>query len=289
LEWLEKKAMRRRRQKNPLLMRIVMISILIHIIALPILAHFGTFKAIQEHFLDTRLVTLPPPEAIKDKQAEKKIQKVVHHLQKAAKSKVASAASHAHQASHKSNLNIPKVIASAGDQSGNGDNAGNTVDAGGTGAVGQVPTPNKTPGDNSGEKKTAPEKTAQAPSVPVKETVHNTTEPHPAAPTVVQPAPPPKPAPPPTPIFSEAQPVYSPQPDIPDSLREEAMDKTCVALVTIQPDGRPSDIQIVTSSGNNDLDQLAINTARKWKFKPATENGAPVVSQVRLHIEFEVE
>ena len=281
--------MRRRRQKNPLLMRIVMISILIHVIMLPILAHFGTFKAIQEHFLDTRLVTLPPPEAIKDKQAEKKIQKVVHHQQKAVKSKVASAAAHAHQASHKSNLNIPKVIASAGDQSGNGGNSGNTVDAGGTGAVGQVPTQNKTPGGNSGEKKTGPEKIAQAPSAPVTEPVHKTIETPPASPKVVQPTPPPKAMPPPAPVYSEAQPVFSPQPDIPDSLREEAMDKTCVALVTIQSDGKPSDIQVITSSGNNDLDQLAINTARKWKFKPATENGIPVVSQVRLHIEFEVE
>ena len=54
--------MRRRRQKNPLLMRIIVISVAVHIVALPVLAHFGAFKKIQEHFVEAKIVVLPPPD-----------------------------------------------------------------------------------------------------------------------------------------------------------------------------------------------------------------------------------
>ena len=44
-------------------MRIILISVLIHIVALPVLAHFGAFKKIQRglNMIETQLVSLPPP------------------------------------------------------------------------------------------------------------------------------------------------------------------------------------------------------------------------------------
>src|SRR5579862_2828410 len=98
--------MRRRRQRNPLLMRIIVISIIVHIIALPILAHFGAFKKIQQHFVEVTAVRLPPPPAEPDKKApetKKKTPKprAIAHQPK----KGASSTSHAHSSARHSTVN----------------------------------------------------------------------------------------------------------------------------------------------------------------------------------------
>ena len=61
-----------------------------------------------------------------------------------------------------------------------------------------------------------------------------------------------------------------------------------VAEFTVGKDGAPAQVQIVRSSGNPELDRLALDTARKWRFKPATRDGQPIESVVRLHIQFQV-
>ncbi len=274
--------MRRRRQRNPLLMRIVGVSILAHIIALPILAHFGAFKKIQREFIETRLVTLPPPPQEKEKPEVKK-QRAVQKPPPTAK-KSASTTSHARQAAQKSNLNQPKVVASAG--SGNGAEGEPTVDANGMGKAGVVPT-EKTNTKPPTVQETPPlpkEETPKKPEPPV-QTAHNDTPP--VKPIEKQPeikAPEVKKEP----VLTEAVPTHSPQPTIPDDLRSEALDKTFVAEFVVGPDGTPTEIKVSQSTGNDELDKIALDTAKQWRFKPATRDGAPVESRIRLHIEFQV-
>ena len=97
--------MRRRNQKNPMLMRIIGISILFHIIALPILAHFGALKKIQAQFAGPQIVFVPPPPP---QETEK------HEAKKAVKHQAAARSSHAQvhpgPARPKSNLNTPHVL-----------------------------------------------------------------------------------------------------------------------------------------------------------------------------------
>src|SRR5438270_884304 len=97
--------MRRRHQKNPMLMRIIGISILFHIIALPILAHFGALKKIQAQFMGPQIVFVPPPPP---PETEK------HEAKKAVKHTIAPRAPHAQAhagpARPKSNLNTPHVL-----------------------------------------------------------------------------------------------------------------------------------------------------------------------------------
>lgn len=64
--------------------------------------------------------------------------------------------------------------------------------------------------------------------------------------------------------------------------------KTSVLIefaVSINGDSKP---EILESSKNQELDQLAFEAATQWQFKPAIKNGVTVPSKVRLRINFSV-
>lgn len=283
--------MRRRRQKNPLLGRIIGISILAHMIMLPILAHFGAFKKIQEHFVQTQMVVLPPPDSVKEKPIEKKTAKT-------AKAKVPNvnktktAANHAPSHANHSNLPQPHIAVATGDKGG-GD-ANNTAEEG-NGKVGEVPVDqNAKKPEVAKTNETAPvEKQPEKPVVPVEKQPE---KPIVQAPVVKQPeviktpAEPIQPAVPKEPVFTAAQPLNDnqPKPAIPDDLRSDAIDKTVVIEFTVGEDGAPMAVKALQSTGNDELDRRALDAARKWRFKPATRDGQPVVGRVRLSIEFQV-
>jgi len=46
--------------------------------------------------------------------------------------------------------------------------------------------------------------------------------------------------------------------------------------------------KLVGSSGNEELDALALNTAKKWQFRAAEKDHHTIDSKVRLRIIFEV-
>lgn len=277
--------MRRRRQKNPLLMRIVMISIGLHILALPVLAHFGVLKKVQEKFIETQMVVLPPPPAVEKQKpvanAEKKT------ARKSASTGKKSAASNAHNrlAAHRSNLSQPKVIAGAA-AGGDGDDGGPTVDANGSGKAGELPTAKTdtktgSKGDSAGS--VVPVKRDDTPAAKPEAVKVAKNDVKPAPEPVKTTAPAPK-----APVLTDVEPTYSPQPSIPDDLRTDALDKTFVAEFVVSASGTPSDVKVAQSTGNDELDRLALDTAKKWKFKPATRDGQPIESRIRLHIEFQV-
>jgi protein TonB len=268
--------MARRRKKNPLLTRIIVVSVAVHIVALPILAKFGAFKKIKREYLETQMVKLPPPPVEKQKPEVKKQQaKVVH---KSAASKTASAA---HAGPRRSNPNAPHVAVAQGN--GTGDDSGPTVDQG-NGKAGVLPTAVKPKTEDTGTPQ--PTTTTPTPQPTQPEKVVKNTEP--VKTTTPEPVKPAEPAAPHIPVVVEAEPTNSPQPTIPDDLRSDAIDKTCVAEVTVSETGMPVSVKISQSSGNSELDALAMDTAKRWRFKPATSDGVPVQSTVRLHIEFQV-
>ncbi|HEY5633930.1 MAG TPA: energy transducer TonB, partial [Burkholderiaceae bacterium] len=46
--------------------------------------------------------------------------------------------------------------------------------------------------------------------------------------------------------------------------------------VHVGPSGRVLDVRLKRSSGSDVLDQTAIETVKKWRFRPATVDGQPV-------------
>ncbi len=278
--------MRRRRQKNPLLGRILLISIVVHIILLPILAYFGAFKKIQQHFVEAQVVVLPPPVAEKQKPIVKKEERKVPKTKTAQNSKGKTSPSHT--VAH-SNLPQPKIALA--DPGKGGDNGAGSAEQG-NGAAGVLPTDpgtkktETTKGDpNAGNPVETVKPVVPEVKQPVKPIVQNpvTIPDKPVKPVdpIVAPR---------VPVFVAAQPVSEsqPKPTIPDDLRSEALDKTFIAEFTVGEDGTPMQVKAVQSTGNDELDRRALDAAKKWRFKPATRDGQPVVGTVRLFIEFQV-
>jgi len=81
--------------------------------------------------------------------------------------------------------------------------------------------------------------------------------------------------------------VFAPTPSIPEYLKSQEIKASAVIdfYVTAQGGVNP---RLVGSTGNEELDALAISTAKKWQFRPAEQNHKAIDSKVRLRIIFEV-
>lgn len=260
--------MSRRRKKNPLLGRIFAISFAAHVVALPILAHFGVFEKVQKQFQAAQVVLVPSKstndEKDKPKQEKKKVEKPTTEKKGPVSTRKGPPRA--------PNPSAPKVVTAAGD--GPGGSEGGAVESG-SGKAGEVP---KGPPEVKSSGSTQPEPKPEPRA-----------EPKPEAP---QPKPEPKPepkAPPHVPVYSDPVATNSPSPAIPDDLRQDALDKTFIAEFVVGADGAPESVKVAQSTGLKELDQIALDAARQWRFRPATSDGKPVESRVRLRIEFSVE
>lgn len=260
---------RRRRQPNPLLARIILISIGVHIVVLPILAYFGAFKNIASVFHKPVEIILTPPPPIKEKEVAKKEPKKAPRL-------IAKGAGAKRSSTAKGKPLNQRVVVANVPASGAGGNGPEIINPEKGAAPGTLPT---------GPAATTPAKTGNgAGSAPAtKPATQPETDNKVAATT---PVPTPKPH---VPVITEVAATYSPEPTIPDDLRDADLDTKVTAQVMVTPEGTPGDVKIVQSSGNQELDSIALDTAKKWRFKAATKDGVPIESRVMLHIEFQVQ
>lgn len=88
--------------------------------------------------------------------------------------------------------------------------------------------------------------------------------------------------------YKIAEPVYSPEPEISPELHEQCFKSCCIAKFLIKADGQTS-VQLLSSSGSSEVDDIAVETLRRWKFKPAQLDGKPVESSRKIRVEFEIE
>ena len=257
--------MSRRRKKNTLLPKMIGIALLINAILLPILAQFGVFKSAggKRSLTQVELVKLPPAE--RKPPVPKKIPKKVAAKPHPAGRKAATHASVARRApSGPPPVRVVAAGPSAGASSGVGDSG---IIGTGSGAALPTVTPPVIP----------------PPAPVVLPPVTHSPVPEPIPPKSI-PAPPP---PPHIPTVRAAVPLSQPQPEIPEELRGAELNTTFEGVFTVHPDGTAT-VKTVAGTGNPVLDSLALDAARRWKFRPATRDGEPVESYLRLKIEFDV-
>jgi TonB family protein len=71
----------------------------------------------------------------------------------------------------------------------------------------------------------------------------------------------------------------------PPSALAERKDTDVVLAVTVDADGHVSKVDVI-QSGGADVDEAAIVAARQWTFVPATRNGKPVASRIKMPFHF---
>ena len=81
--------------------------------------------------------------------------------------------------------------------------------------------------------------------------------------------------------------IFAPQPVIPSYLRNQELNTHVVIDFLVNSQGHATP-RLVSSSGNEELDALALETVKTWQFRPAEKDHKPIDSKVRLRILFEV-
>ena len=74
-------------------------------------------------------------------------------------------------------------------------------------------------------------------------------------------------------------------PEYPKGRRNSDTNGDVVLSVVVGRTGVPRDVTVVRSL-RPDLDEIAVDAVKKWKFVPATRGGKPVASRIILEIPF---
>jgi protein TonB len=85
-----------------------------------------------------------------------------------------------------------------------------------------------------------------------------------------------------------ARALYQPVPEIPDDLREDALETVAIAHFKVGYDGQV-DVTLVKPTSNPELNQILMDTLKQWRFFPATRNGVAIASEFDLRIPITVQ
>ncbi|UKE76019.1 energy transducer TonB [Xanthomonas graminis] len=85
---------------------------------------------------------------------------------------------------------------------------------------------------------------------------------------------------------TEVAAVQTPPPDYPIELACAGLGGKAVLSVVVGVQGKPTDVQLVSSSGQPKLDASAQQRVREWIFNPATRDGKAVPRTIQVPVNF---
>ncbi len=80
--------------------------------------------------------------------------------------------------------------------------------------------------------------------------------------------------------------IHAPDPKFPDLPVDAERHGTVLMLVGVNSKGRVEAVRVVRSD-ERAYEATAVETVKKWKFKPAEKNGQPVPVQVTVEMKFQ--
>lgn len=83
-------------------------------------------------------------------------------------------------------------------------------------------------------------------------------------------------------------PVRTVAPEYPSDLKKQHVSGLVVVKCTVDVQGNVSGTNVVKSS-NEQFDQFAMDAVKKWKFKPARQDGTAISVEVTIPIKFVAE
>jgi protein TonB len=84
-----------------------------------------------------------------------------------------------------------------------------------------------------------------------------------------------------------ARAIYQPMSEIPDELREKALDAVALVRFHVAPDGSAA-VELLTPTPNPFLNRILLESLKTWRFIAAMEDGRTVASIQELRVRFEV-
>jgi protein TonB len=84
-------------------------------------------------------------------------------------------------------------------------------------------------------------------------------------------------------------PISRPAPKYPADAQRNNETGTVVVRIEVGADGEPTEVSVVSRSGSRSLDRAAVQAARRWRFRPAQENGRAVAGAVEVPIAFSLQ
>ena len=79
--------------------------------------------------------------------------------------------------------------------------------------------------------------------------------------------------------------IYSPDPKYPKKERKARHRGTVILDLVVDADGMPRDIK-VSRPLSPEFDEAALDAVKKWKFSPATNDGKPIATQIKVEVSF---
>jgi TonB family protein len=90
---------------------------------------------------------------------------------------------------------------------------------------------------------------------------------------------------PPPCVTSAPRATHVPKPKYSKEGRKQKIEGTVILSAVVGTDGRAHNFTVTRSLGYG-LDEEAIKTVKKWKFKPGTNNGTPVATAISIEVAF---
>lgn len=81
--------------------------------------------------------------------------------------------------------------------------------------------------------------------------------------------------------------VKSQPPEYSKSAKEEGIEGTVLLWLIVNSQGFPEQVKVQKALGHG-LDQKAVDAVRRWKFAPATKDGAPVAVMINVEVNFKL-
>lgn len=85
--------------------------------------------------------------------------------------------------------------------------------------------------------------------------------------------------------ITAARAIYAPDPPYSEKARKDRYEGMCTLSVVIGTDGLPHHMKPIQIVGDG-LDELALNTVKNWRFKPATKDGSPIPTRATIEVVF---
>jgi TonB family protein len=81
--------------------------------------------------------------------------------------------------------------------------------------------------------------------------------------------------------------TYTPEPEFSDAARKARFQGTAILQIVIDKTGKVSTVRLERALGYG-LDENAMESAKTWRFEPATRNGQPVAVEMKIEVSFKL-